>query len=114
MPLMEMSRTTMLDSDGSARMCNLFDAGHHGGMIMASHASPSPAVALVTGGSSGIGFELAKCFAEEGHTLIIAAEDQDGLDRAAGALRMAGAPRVETVSVDLSRPDGGPKLYEAV
>ena len=73
-----------------------------------------PAVALVTGASSGIGFELAKCFAEDGHSLIIAAEDQEGLDRAAGALQLAGAQKVETVMVDLSRPDGGPKLFEAI
>ena len=34
-------------------------------------------LALVTGASSGIGFELAKQFAENGFDLIIAAEDDD-------------------------------------
>jgi short-subunit dehydrogenase len=66
--------------------------------------------ALVTGAPSGIGFELAKCFAEDGYSLIITAEDPAGLERASGALSMAGAPRVETVPVDLPQPDGGPKL----
>ena len=70
--------------------------------------------ALVTGASSGIGYELAQLFAKDGHALIIAAEDEPGLKRAAEALRMAGSPRVETIAVDLARADGAPKLYEGV
>jgi NAD(P)-dependent dehydrogenase (short-subunit alcohol dehydrogenase family) len=34
-------------------------------------------LAVVTGASSGIGFELAKVFAEEGHDLVVAAEDEE-------------------------------------
>lgn len=71
-------------------------------------------VALVTGASSGIGYELAQLFAKDGHPLVIAADDETGLQRAGEALRMAGAPRVEPVVVDLARPDGAPKLYEGV
>jgi short-subunit dehydrogenase len=70
--------------------------------------------ALVTGASSGIGFELARCFAQDGYPLIIAARHEEGLNRAAEALRMEGAPRVESVPVDLSKPDGPPKLFQAV
>ena len=33
--------------------------------------------AVVTGASSGIGFELAKVFAEEGFDLMIAAENEE-------------------------------------
>lgn len=68
-------------------------------------------LALVTGGSSGIGLELARCFAQDGHRLIIVAQDRDKLDRAAEELRAAGAPQVHAWSIDLGAPDGGAKLF---
>jgi short-subunit dehydrogenase len=73
-----------------------------------------PEPALVTGASSGIGYELAQCFARDGHPLIVAADDDQGLSRAAEALRMAGSPQVEVVPVDLSTPEGAPQLFEQV
>jgi uncharacterized protein len=69
------------------------------------------ALALVTGASSGIGFELAKQFAEHDYDLLICAED-DGLDRAAAQLRAAGA-EVSTVQADLATYDGVEALYAA-
>jgi len=66
----------------------------------------------VTGASSGIGFELAKVFGEEGFDLLIAAED-DELNEAARELS-AIAPSVEEVKVDLSRPEGVRHLYERI
>jgi short-subunit dehydrogenase len=68
-------------------------------------------LALVTGGSSGIGLELARCFAQDGHRLIIVAQDRDKLDRAAAELHAAGAPQVDAWSIDLGAPDGGAKLF---
>jgi short-subunit dehydrogenase len=68
-------------------------------------------LALVTGGSSGIGLELARCFAEDGHRLIIVAQDRGKLDRAADELRAAGAPQVDAWSIDLGAPDGGARLF---
>jgi short-subunit dehydrogenase len=38
--------------------------------------------AVVTGASSGIGFELAKCCAESGFELLIAAEEPESRTRA--------------------------------
>ena len=67
-------------------------------------------LAVVTGASSGIGFELAKVFAEEGFDLIIAAED-DELEPAASELSQIGRA-VDAVRVDLSRPEGVEHLYE--
>jgi short-subunit dehydrogenase len=69
-------------------------------------------LALVTGASSGIGFELAKLFANNGFDLIIAAEG-DELATAKRDLEAAGA-RVEAVQVDLATEAGVTELYRQV
>jgi short-subunit dehydrogenase len=68
--------------------------------------------AVITGASSGIGFELAKVFAEEGYDLLIAAED-DELDPAQRELNQMTAS-VESIRVDLSRQQGVEQLYERI
>lgn len=68
-------------------------------------------VAVVTGASSGIGFELARQFAEHGYDLIIAAED-DGIKTAASRLENGAA--VEAVRVDLATEQGVEELYEHI
>ncbi|MFH9613487.1 SDR family NAD(P)-dependent oxidoreductase [Streptomyces pratensis] len=57
-------------------------------------------LALVTGASSGIGLELAKQLAERGFDLVINAEDDARLHRAAEEIRAVGA-HVEAVRADL-------------
>jgi short-subunit dehydrogenase len=69
-------------------------------------------LAVVTGASSGIGFELAKQFAEHGFDLIVNAEDA-GIDTAAAQLRASGN-EVQTVVADLSTYDGVERLYQAI
>jgi uncharacterized protein len=72
-------------------------------------------VALITGGSSGIGLELAKIFAAEGHDLIIASDNRRKLKKAAEEIALAGdGGSVEIVVVDLSKPAAPKKLYKAV
>jgi uncharacterized protein len=68
-------------------------------------------LALVTGASSGIGFELARQFACHGYDLVVAAED-DGIHRAAEAISGDGVV-VEPVQVDLRTSDGVEQLYRA-
>ncbi len=58
-------------------------------------------VALITGGTSGIGKELAKLFAKDGYDLILVARGQQGLDETANELRPIGV-KVTTISKDLS------------
>jgi NAD(P)-dependent dehydrogenase (short-subunit alcohol dehydrogenase family) len=48
-------------------------------------------VAVVTGGASGIGFALARRFAREGLSIVLADVERAALDRAVGELRAAGA-----------------------
>ncbi|MEU9235620.1 SDR family NAD(P)-dependent oxidoreductase [Streptomyces subrutilus] len=69
-------------------------------------------LAVVTGASSGIGYELAKQFAEHGFDLIIAAEDE-ALASAAAQLTAHGTG-VQAVRTDLSTRDGVEELHRAV
>jgi len=68
-------------------------------------------LAVVTGASSGIGYELAKLFAEDGYDLVIAADTS--LAEASQALTGLGA-QVSAVQVDLSTEDGVQALYAAL
>ena len=69
-------------------------------------------LAVVTGASSGIGFELARQFAEHGYDLLINAEDA-GLTDAAERLRADGAS-VQTVQADLTSYEGVEQLYAGI
>ncbi len=75
------------------------------------NTTQSRPVAVVTGASSGIGFELAKQFAEHGYDLVIAAED-DAIETAARQLRNGAA--VEAVQVDLATGEGVEELYRHI
>lgn len=69
-------------------------------------------LALVTGASRGIGFELARVFVENGFDVIANAEDAS-LQSAADDLRAGGAS-VQAVQADLTTFAGVEQLYEAV
>jgi uncharacterized protein len=68
-------------------------------------------LAIVTGASSGIGYELAKRCAEEGFDLLIVADEPE-INQAAGELRALGAA-VDVVQADLATLEGVDKLYGA-
>lgn len=67
-------------------------------------------LAIVTGASSGIGYELAKLFAEDGYDLVIAADTS--LAEASQALTALGA-QVTAVHADLAHEDGVQSVYGA-
>jgi short-subunit dehydrogenase len=73
--------------------------------------SASRPFAIVTGASTGIGFELAKRCAQEGYDLLIAADEPE-IENAAASLRDIGTG-IEAVQVDLATTDGVDKLYAA-
>jgi len=69
-------------------------------------------LAVVTGASRGIGFGLAKQFADNGFDLLINSEDA-GLTAAAEQLRFTGAS-VTPVQADLRTYDGVEQLYAGI
>src|SRR5690348_1398879 len=75
---------------------------------MTASTSDRP-LAVVTGASSGIGYELARQFAQHGFDLLIAAEDE-GIDTAARALGNMGAT-IDVVRADLATYEGVEALY---
>jgi uncharacterized protein len=68
-------------------------------------------LAVVTGASAGIGYELAKICAEKGHDLVVAA-DRPEIDAAAQDFRALGAT-VDALQVDLATLEGVDELYAA-
>jgi short-subunit dehydrogenase len=68
--------------------------------------------AVITGASSGIGYQLARVFAQNGFDLLIASAGEGLLD-AAEQLRTLGA-EVESVRVDLATAEGVDILYERI
>ncbi|MEZ0170101.1 SDR family NAD(P)-dependent oxidoreductase [Microvirga sp. TS319] len=69
-------------------------------------------LAVVTGASTGIGYELARCCAENGFDLVVAA-DEPRINDAAEDFRKLGA-KVEPVQADLATLEGVDKLYQAI
>lgn len=69
-------------------------------------------LAVVTGASSGIGFELAKQFAVNGFDLLITAQSER-ITEAARSLEGLGA-NIETVQADLADYDGVETLYQKI
>jgi uncharacterized protein len=75
---------------------------------MTSNTRP---LAIVTGASSGIGYELAKRCAEHGFDLLVAA-DEPVINHAAQDFRQLGVA-AEAVEVDLATQEGVDRLYSA-
>ena len=71
----------------------------------------SKGLAIVTGASTGIGFELAKLAAQDGYDLIVAA-DESRIDAAAHEFGAFGT-RVDALEVDLSTIEGVDTLLAA-
>jgi uncharacterized protein len=69
-------------------------------------------LAVVTGASTGIGFELARCAAEDRYGLVLCAEEEE-LETAAEKLAGLGVS-VETVRADLATREGVETLWRAI
>lgn len=69
-------------------------------------------LAIVTGASTGIGYELAKCCAEDGFDLLIAADEPE-IQQAAEDFKQLGV-NVEAIEADLATTEGVDALYAAI
>ena len=70
--------------------------------------------ALITGGSSGIGYELAKLFAKDGYELILVARTESELQRVASELSSTNNIQVTTIAKDLFDIDAPQEIYDEV
>jgi len=71
-------------------------------------------VAVITGGSIGIGLAVAKGFAAEGSDVVITARNAERLETARQEILSAGAKRVLAVSCDLATAEGAATVVTAV
>ena len=81
---------------------------------MSSAAKSSGLTALITGGSGGIGLELAKQFAAHGHDLVLTARHRDSLEAIAGTIEGKYAVKVTVIPDDLTDPDAPQRLFDAI
>lgn len=63
-----------------------------------------PQTALITGASSGIGLELARCCARDGHRVVLVARSEDKLRDLAGTLKADHGAEAVVMPADLSEP----------
>ncbi len=76
---------------------------------MTTHNRPT---ALITGGSKGIGLELAREFARHGHDLVLVARDEYDLKQAAAGIGDEIGIKVTTHALDLARDAAMDELFK--
>ena len=69
---------------------------------------------LITGGSNGIGLELAKQFAKDGYGIILASSNEDRLRTAKETIEKMYPVSVSTYTFDLAKTGSAELLYKAV
>ena len=68
--------------------------------------------ALVTGASSGIGYELSKVFAREGYNLILVSRNEEALQKLATELRTEHEVLVRVITKDLAASNSPQEIYD--
>jgi uncharacterized protein len=71
-------------------------------------------VTLITGASAGIGTELARVFAANGHRVALVARRADRLTTLAEQITASGGAAPIVIACDLEQPDAGDKIVAAL
>jgi len=71
-------------------------------------------VTLITGASAGIGTELARVFASNGHRVALVARRADRLAALAGEITASGGAAPVVIACDLEQPDAADKIAAAL
>lgn len=77
-------------------------------------ADTNKGYALITGATSGIGYELAKLFAKDGYSLVIVARNQQELQQRTAEFSREYGVDVIPISKDLFQPNAAFELYDEV
>ncbi len=70
--------------------------------------------ALITGASSGIGFEIAKIFSKNGYHLVLVSENKEELENAAREIDNQHDIQIKLIIKDLSKPSAAQELYDDI
>ena len=76
-----------------------------------ANSSNSRRTVLVTGATVGIGYELSKIFAHEGHRLVLVSRSIDRLAKVANQCRAASGTTAKIIAKDLARPESPTELF---
>lgn len=69
--------------------------------------------ALITGASSGIGYELAKIFAKENYNLVLVGRNEETLSQTAREIaQFSGSVHAHIIVADLFEPKAAQKIYD--
>jgi short-subunit dehydrogenase len=69
--------------------------------------------ALITGATSGIGYELAKLFAKDGYNLVLVARNEENLKQTAAEMeQLNSAIHTHIIPADLFKSDAAQKVYD--
>jgi short-subunit dehydrogenase len=78
------------------------------------HCIVNDRVTLITGASAGIGAEMARVFASNGHRVALTARRADRLEALAGEIIAAGGAAPIVIPCDLEQADAGDKIVAAL
>ena len=72
----------------------------------------NPEHVLITGASSGIGLELAKCFAADNSHLVLVARGTEAMEQLAAGLRQKYSIQVFVITADLAKPGSAQRIFD--